>query len=79
MVGLFESPALLVPEGSSAMPSYLEVVSISDIGARFKGAKTFVEDVREAFPSFYHDAGQHVKAWLPKPPKMEEKELIEDW
>jgi hypothetical protein len=78
MAALFESPALLVPEGSSAMPSYLEVVSISDIGARFKGAKTFVEDVREAFPSFYHDAGQHIKAWLPKPPKMTEKDMVEN-
>jgi hypothetical protein len=60
------------------MPSYLEVVSISDIGVRFKGAKTFVEDVREVFPNFYQEAGQHIKAWLPTPPKMTEKDTIEN-
>ena len=39
-----------------------------DVGARFRGARTFVEDISGAVPSFYRDAGQELTNWRPKPP-----------
>ena len=68
-----QNPAILVPEGSNAMPTFIEVCRVIDLGARFKGAKTFVEDISDVIPSFYEDAGQHLSSWVAKAPKVREK------
>ena len=74
---VLENPAVLIPAGSSALPNQFEVITTMDLGARFKGAKTFVEDVLETLPAYYQNAGQHLKGWVAKPPKMLEK-TVED-
>lgn len=58
---------LLQPSGSHIVA--FEVRRVSDLGGRFRGAKTFVEDVQRALSTFYDQAGQHLKAWAAKPPK----------
>jgi hypothetical protein len=68
-----QNPAILVPEGSNAMPTFIEVCRVIDLGARFKGAKTFVEDISGVIPSFYEDAGQHLSSWVAKAPKVRDK------
>jgi hypothetical protein len=68
-----QNPAILVPEGSSMMPTFIEVCRVIDLGARFKGAKTFVEDISDVIPSFYEDAGQQLTSWVAKAPKVKEK------
>ena len=68
-----QNPAILVPEGSNVMPTFIEVCRVIDVGARFKGAKTFVEDISDVIPSFYEDAGQHLSSWVAKAPKVREK------
>ncbi len=67
---LREDPSALVPDDSNAIPSYLEVCRVVDLGARFKGAKTFVEDISGVIPSFYKDAGQELTSWVPKAPTL---------
>ena len=71
-----ENPAVLVPEGCKLMPSALEVCRVVDLGARFKGAKTFVEDTLGVVPAFYEDAGQHLVNWVAKAPIIKADNLV---
>ena len=72
---LREDPSILVPEGSNVIPTSLEVCRVIDLGARFKGARTFVEDVTAVIPSFYKDAGQELSNWIPKAPTVKTEKL----
>jgi hypothetical protein len=74
---IFENPAVLIPPNVSELPTYLEVIRVVDVGARFKGAQTFVEDVSAQLPKFYHDAGQHLTKWIAQAPKIKEKDKEE--
>jgi hypothetical protein len=74
---ILENPAVLIPAGSSALPNQFEVITTMDLGARFKGAKTFAEDVLETLPRYYQNAGQYLKGWVARPPKMLEKTVEE--
>ena len=76
LVEATEDPTVLIPEGISDLPTYLEVVRIVDMAARFKGAKTFVEDSSKGFPLFYQDVGQHLSKWIAKAPKVKEPEAV---
>lgn len=69
---VMDDPAVLIPANVKDLPTYLEVVRVVDLGARFKGAKTFVEDISTQFPKFYHDAGQLLTKWVPSAPKIKE-------
>ena len=59
------------------MPTHLELVRVVDVMARFKGAKTFVEESSRHFPSFYQDVGQHLSKWVAKAPKVKEQRSSE--
>jgi len=69
-----ENPEVLIPEGVSDLPTYLEIIRVADLSSRFKGAKTFVENCSKEFPSFYQDVGQHLSKWVAKAPQIKEKE-----
>jgi len=69
-----ENPAALIPDGVSDLPTYLEIIRVVDLAARFKGAKTFVEDSSNKFPLFYQDVGQHLSKWVAKAPQVKEPE-----
>ncbi|WP_299979079.1 hypothetical protein [uncultured Pseudoteredinibacter sp.] len=75
---VLEDPSVLIPPNVRELPTYLEVVRVVDLGARFKGAKTFVEDVSTQFPKFYHDAGQLLTKWVAQAPKIKEKKQEEE-
>ena len=70
-----EDPTILVPQGSNVIPTSLEVCRVIDLGARFKGARTFVEDISGVVPSFYQDAGQELSNWIPKAPTIKAEKL----
>jgi hypothetical protein len=74
---VMENPTVLIPANVSECPTYLEVFRVIDMGARFKGAKTFIEDVSKEFPKFYHDAGQHLTSWVAKAPKIKDQEPLD--
>lgn len=73
-----ENPAILVLEGISTTPTALEVCRIIDLGAKFKGVKTFVEDISGEIPKFYRDAGQHLSNWVPKAPKIKVEKTVQE-
>ena len=70
LVAVIDNPKILIPGKISSVPKALEVVFVDDLGARFQGAKTFVQATTEALPAFYSKVGQSLKAWIPKPPKI---------
>jgi hypothetical protein len=49
---------------------------VIDLGARFKGARTFVEDVSGVIPSFYQDAGQELSNWIAKAPTIKTEKIL---
>lgn len=68
-----ESPDALLPPGVSDLPTYLEIVRVVDLMAKFKGVRNFVEECSTHLPQFYHDVGQHLSKWVPKAPQVKEK------
>ena len=74
---VLEDPRVLIPVNVKALPTYLEVVRVVDLGARFKGVKTFVEDISLEFLKFYNDVGQQLTKWVPQAPKIKVKEAEE--
>jgi len=74
---VIENPLAIIPPGVSELPTFLEVIRVIDLAARFKGAKTFVEDSYREFPLFYQDVGQHLSQWVAKAPKVKEPETVE--
>ncbi len=74
---VLENPAVIIPEGSNDLPTSLEVIRVVDLSARFKGAKTFVEEASKEFPLFYQDVGQSLSKWVAKAPKLKKKEDTE--
>ena len=58
-------------------PKSFEVFLLSDDGRRFSGRQTFIEEIERAVPRFYETVGQHLKRWVPKPPKPVAKKEAE--
>ena len=71
---LREDPKGILSEATSP-PKSFEVFSVSEDGRRFAGRRTFIEEVERAVPVFYDQVGQHLKRWMPSPPKPVAKDL----
>lgn len=70
---VLEDATVLIPPNVKELPTAFDIVRVVDLGARFKGSKTFVEDASAQFPRFYQDAGQHLTKWVAQAPKIREK------
>lgn len=70
LASAIEAPEKLVPVGCSDTPKEIEVAVVVDLAARFKGAKTFIEESERELKRFYRDVGQHLVRWQPKAPKI---------
>jgi hypothetical protein len=69
-----EDPKVLIPAETRELPTAFEAVRVLDLGGRFRGAKTFVEDAQRALPEFYEIVGQRLNKWVAKPPAIKTKE-----
>ena len=67
---LREDRNVLLADRDGAMPRAFEVRRVLDLGGRFRGARTFVEEVERALPSYYANVGQRLQAWVAPPPKI---------
>ena len=63
-----ENPDVLEARKGMA-PQTFEVRLVRDAGARFVGAKTFVDELESSVLQFYSEAGQRLKRWQPNAPK----------
>ena len=67
------NPDALRPSNPRLAPSAFEVRLVRDIGARFSGAKTFIDDLETTVVHFYGEVGQRLKNWQPAAPKLVEE------
>ena len=58
---------------SSLLPSSFEVQLIRDLAGKFSGSKTFLEEVESALVYFYEQVGQHLREYVPKPPRAKQE------
>lgn len=70
--GVRDDPSVLLVEGSDGSPQGFEVLLVRDLAGKFSGAKTFVEQLEATLPHYYEEVGQHLRAWVPPPPKPKE-------
>lgn len=66
-------PKTAAPDDRKELPTSIEVQRVVDLAVRFKGAATFVEDIKRELPSFYKDVVQNVSNWVAKAPKFAEQ------
>lgn len=62
----------LLVGGSDGGPQGFEVLLVRDLAGKFSGAKTFIERLEATLPHYYEEVGQHLRAWVPPPPKPKE-------
>ncbi|MAB25150.1 MULTISPECIES: hypothetical protein [Pseudomonas] len=62
---------------TNVVPSAFEVFYMADLGARFSGAKVFIEELEKAVPHFYQEVGQKLRAWVAPPPKLQKRDPVE--
>ncbi len=47
-----------------------EVNMVENLAGKFSSPRRFIQIVEDFVPAFYRDVGEHLTAWVPKPPKM---------
>ena len=69
---LVEDPSTILNPDTDATPVAFEFQEVIDMGGRFKGARTFVDEISPLPSAFYKDVGQYLKNWIPPAPKVKE-------
>lgn len=64
------SAEALLHDNAGALPASFDVMLIRDLAGKFSGRKTFLEEVESTLPYFYEQVGQHLRAYVAKPPKV---------
>lgn len=64
-----EEPDSLQPPNTALVPGSFDVLLVEELGARFGGSRTFIEDLERAVQTFYELIGQHLREWRAAPPK----------
>lgn len=67
---LRSNPEILEAENKSLAPVSFDVMLVVDIAGKFAGRKTFIEQMENVVPLFYKDIGEHLRAYVPPPPKI---------
>jgi hypothetical protein len=67
---LRENPEILEADNKTLAPLSFEVMLVADLAGKFAGRKTFIEQVEEVVPLFYKDIGEHLRAYVPPPPRI---------
>ncbi|WP_370163094.1 hypothetical protein [Limimaricola soesokkakensis] len=62
-------PTSIQNDNPDTTPHAFEILLVENLGKRFSGRRTFIEDVERVVPSFYDLVGLHLKAWQASPPK----------
>ena len=68
----------LESERAGMAPTGFEIVMIRDVGGRFPGHRTFIEELESIVPNFYDEVGQHLRAWTPPPPTIAKDDPIHE-
>ena len=68
----------LESERAGMAPTGFEIVMIRDVGGRFPGHRTFIEELESIVPNFYDEVGQHLRTWSPPPPTIAKDDPIHE-
>jgi hypothetical protein len=52
------------------LPTAFTVVLVRDMAGKFSGSKTFIEELEDIVPGFYERVGQHLQAYVARPPRV---------
>jgi len=69
---LRENPDCLEADNKSLAPYSFDVLLVTDLAGKFAGRRTFIEQLEEIVPLFYKDVGEHLRAYVPPPPKLKD-------
>ena len=69
---------VLEMERAGMVPTGFEVIMNRDVGGRFPGRRTFIEDLEKLVPDFYDTVGQHLRVWSPPPPSIDKNDPIKN-
>ena len=72
-----DADVLQQSSNATVAPNTFEVRLVRDAGARFAGAKTFVDELEKSVLRFYGEAGQRLRNWQPVAPKMVDKAVVQ--
>lgn len=64
-----ENPLCLQTDNQKLAPHRLDVLLVRDLAGKFSGRKTFIDHVESVVPDYYKQVGQHLRPWVPPPPK----------
>jgi len=70
LTALRDNPELVAVDHESQSVVSFEVMMVRDAGARFGQRRNFVADLETTVPAFYNQAGQWLKAWQARAPKL---------
>jgi len=74
LIDIRENPSILeVGHEEQSLISF-EVTMIESLTGSFSSPRKFIQIVEAFVPAFYRDVGEHLRAWIPPPPKMREPE-----
>lgn len=68
------NPEALESRNRDHPPVAFEVFAVHDLAGRFGGGRTFIEALEDVVPQFYERVGQHLRAWVPAPPRISERD-----
>lgn len=71
-----DNPKCLENGGAGAVLKKFEIVIVQDLAGRFSRRKTFIEDLEKLVPEFYERIGQHLRPWIPPPPKIDKRDPV---
>jgi len=69
---------VLESSGTNVAPVAFEVFHMLDLAGKFSGSKVFIERLEDAVPYFYEQVGQRLRAWVEPPPKIRQRDPVED-
>jgi len=67
---VFKDPDVLSSDSTSVVPNAFEIFYMVDLAGRFSGNKVFIDELEQAVPYFYEQAGQRLRAWIASPPRI---------
>ncbi len=70
---LRESADVLLADNATLVPKYFDIILVRDLAGKFAGPRTFIESLESIVPEYYEQVGQHLRAWVPPPPKPVEE------
>ena len=75
---LREDKDIILNSNGSILPTAFDFTLVNDIAGKFRGVKTFVQEVEALLPRYYNDIGQHLQAWVAPAPKIELVQTLEE-